>query len=624
MPWVWLGWHTVPLITRWRHQAFLRAVQQEFGLLEALSIEEIHHHTWSLRAQIQAKGLTSALVCKAFALVKVHCVRSMGVTPYDTQLMAARIMLSGQLAEMATGEGKTLTAGIGAGVAAFTGQPVHLLTSNDYLVSRDAEALTPLYSSLGFTVGTVLASMQAAQRKQAYACDVVYCTAKELVFDFMRDEAETQHFASALQLQAAKLSAAAPNTVLNALNIVFLDEADSLLIDEATVPLILSRYVSDDQQQRYFVQAMALTQPLEEGHDFILNRQHKQADLTPQGLEKVMLKSDVMGGVWHNAMYVRELIQTALAARYLYQASHEYLVSDNEIMVIDAITGRVAEGRVWSKGLHQMIALKEGLVPKPEVETIAQITYQRFFAQIPLVGGMSGTLHEARTELHAIYGLSIQQVPLFKPSQRQLLPIRVFKQAEEVWAYACQRIQFMHQLGRPVLIGTDSVADSELISQRLKQLGLPHQVLNARQNAIEASVIAAAGQLGRITVSTNMAGRGTDIRIAPEVVSLGGLHVLICQHNDSGRIDRQLIGRAARQGDPGSAEQLINLEKYSMYAGLLRSIGRFIPVQGRIQPACLVRLLVGWPKWLQSYHQRSHRRAIYQQDIELEEGNFSV
>lgn len=533
-------------------------------------------------------------------------------------------MLDGQLAEMATGEGKTLTAGMAAAVAAMTGQPVHLITANDYLVARDAAQLMPLFQSMGFTVGVVTERSSPQQRAQAYACHVTYCTAKELVFDYLRDQIETQHIVSDLHMHAAQLSQQAPNVVLRGVGIALLDEADSVLIDEATVPLILSKTVENSAQQTDFSAALVMADALQLDTDFHLLTEHMRAVLTPFGLQKMMQQTASIGGIWHNTLYVTELIQTALTARWLYHINQQYLIAAGEIKVIDPFTGRVAEGRVWSKGLHQMIALKEGLKPSQEVETMAQITYQRFFSQVQLLGGMSGTLQEARVELFLIYQLFIQQVPLFKPTQRKLLPSRVFCSATDGWQYVVQQVRALHQFGRPVLIGTDSVADSETLSALLKQHRLPHQVLNARQNAIEASIVSAAGQLGGITVSTNMAGRGTDIHISTEVANLGGLHVISCQHNDSARIDRQLIGRAARQGDPGSGELLMWLDHYPMYRRYRSMAERLIPMGGITQPVLVVRWLMAWPKWLATYHQRAIRHATFQQDAQLEKEHLSI
>ena len=453
---------------------------------------------------------------------------------------------------------------------------------------------------------------------------MTYCTAKELVFDYLRDQVETQHIVSDLHMHAARLSHQAPKVVLRGLGIALLDEADSVLIDEATVPLILSKAVENSVQQTDFSAALSMANRLQLDTDFYVQSAQMLAVLTPSGLANVMHQAASIGGIWHNTLYVTELIQTALAARWLYHVNQQYLIAAGEIKVIDPFTGRVAEGRIWSKGLHQMIALKEGLQASPEVETMAQITYQRFFSQVQLLGGMSGTLQEARVELFSIYQLLIQQVPLFKPTQRKLLPARMFKSATDAWQYVVQQVQTLHQLGRPVLIGTDSVADSETLSALLKQHQLPHQVLNARQNAIEASIISAAGQLGRITVSTNMAGRGTDIHISTEVANLGGLHVISCQHNDSARIDRQLIGRAARQGDPGSGELLMWLDHYPMYARYRSIAERLTPTGGLVQPVFVVKWLMAWPKWLATYHQRAIRHATFQQDAQMEKEHLSI
>ena len=560
------------------HQNFVagvRALQQQIADESAALLNARISH---LRARLARDGFHDASNTEAFAVVAVYCRRTLGVELYDTQLIAARIMLDNHLAEMATGEGKTLAAALTAATAALAGIPVHVVTANDYLVSRDAANLRPLYEALGLTVGTVTQPMAAPARQAAYACGITYCTAKELVFDYLRDGVSAPQHSAIEQRAAALAGAPAPQRLLRGLCMAIIDEADSILIDEARVPLVLSRAVPDSTQvstqvstrvntrvsaHQALQHAWKLSAMLDPATHFIADGSTHSTRLTAEGraqVHELCTRAAAETFNWMNRRHCEDQVALALTARYLLQRGRDFVVEDGRVHIVDATTGRKAAGRSWSNGLHQLVEIKAGCAPSAQVETLAQITYQRFFPRYFRLCGMSGTLREARRELHNIYDLHVVNVPLHRPLRRTLLPARVFANAEAQWSAVVTRARRLHEQGRPLLIGTGSVLDSEDLSRRLSANGLTHVVLNAQQDRQEAEIIAAAGAPEAITVATNMAGRGTDIVLAAASRDAGGLHVICCQQNAARRIDRQLLGRCARQGDPGSAEYFISLE----------------------------------------------------------------
>ena len=513
---------------------------------------------------------------QAVALAAEAARRSLGKTAYDGQLIAALHLLDERLVEMATGEGKSLATAIAAAAAALSGMPVHVITANDYLVQRDADVFRPLFKRLDLHVAAVVAPHGADERRLAYAHNVVYVTAKELVFDYLRDRTLRQSGRSALQQRVTALGAAATSgPLLRGLCMALIDEADSVLIDEALMPLILSRETSDATGRAYRWQVWALSGKLAEGADFTLHPTARQAMLTDAGRARIADMAQTLAPLWRSTRHREHAICTALVARHLYARDRDYIVQSakdargrpaDRIVIVDAVSGRLSEGRRWSQGLHAMVAIKEGCKPEPELETLSQITYQRFFRRYHRLAGLSGTLSESRAELRTLYGLQIVAVAPRLPPRRQIGGTRVFATAAERWAAVARRCQELMAHGRPVLVGTDSVADSQDLSIVLTAAGLPHTVLNAHYDADEAAIVARAGEAGRITVATNMAGRGTDIDVGPQVRAAGGLHVLCCQLNPSRRIDRQLLGRAARQGQPGSAETWIALDTQRLAA----------------------------------------------------------
>jgi len=602
-----------------RQVAAVRRVAVEWrGLDEAAFAARLR----TLRAHIGRDGLTPRHSVEALAVAVEAARRGLGLEAYDTQIHAALIMLDNRLAEMATGEGKTLAAALAASVGALAGTPVHVLTANDYLVERDATRLAPLYNCLGLHAGFVTGPMGEAERRDAYAAPICYVTAREVVFDYLRD-GQRRGFLRA-DLQRRNASRGRGEALLRGLCMALVDEADSLLIDEAMTPLILSRQVRGGAARALTWQAWALAGELVAGQDFTPVAAAMRVTLTPEGGSRLAALSAALGGRWRSRRLREEVVCTALAARHVYRRDVHYLVRDGQVEIVDEVSGRAAPGRVWSRGLHTFVELKEGCRPTPDTETLAQITYQRFFPRYHRLGGMSGTLREARGELREIYGVDVVCVPSRRPNSRKSLACRIYDTRRALWGAVTGRVSECRAAGRPVLIGTSSVAESESLSVCLTAAGIPHTLLNARLDADEAAIVACAGESGQVTVATNMAGRGTDIPLAAGVAAAGGLHVLNCQFTASRRIDRQLEGRSARQGDPGSAERWISLDtprvgEVDGLQALIRWAGQGSDGRIGLRPRLLDALL-GLSQWRQSRRERRARRALLEADREWERG----
>ncbi len=562
------AWSRVPGLfarrsRRFGFDRFVKRVKDEARSVENLKGEAFGKAISELRYQLRKEGQTDRLIARSFALIQQASERSVGMRHFDVQLIGGYVMASGMLAEMETGEGKTLTATLPACTSAFAGLPVHVLTANDYLVQRDAELMQPLYRTLGLTVGTVVDGMDVEQRRAAYACDITYCTGKQLVFDYLKDRLLLRNMPGRLSLTVQKLDAKQgrlSSLLLRGLCVALIDEADFVLIDEARTPLILSQPGDAPEQKETFVQALSAADNLESGVDFALRKQERRIELTDGGKNRLADLGERLGGVWTSARRREELVQQALSARHLFERDKQYLIRDGKIQIIDENTGRIMADRSWERGLHQMIEVKEGCEITPLKEPLAKITYQRFFRRYLRLCGMSGTAMEVAGDLSTTYGLEVVRVPTHRPSKRKFQPTRVYPGESGKWQAIVESIEHHQERGRPVLVGTRSVAASEHLSKLLNAKNLGHNVLSARQDAHEAQVVSQAGQRGRITVATNMAGRGTDIKLGLGVTEIGGLHVIVAERNDSRRVDRQLMGRCARQGDPGSCEAILSFE----------------------------------------------------------------
>ncbi len=528
--------------------------------LEALDERAFDSAVAELRRELVRRGLAAELLPRGFAVVREAARRSLATPHYDVQLFGGRVMARAGLAELETGEGKTLTATLPASLAALAGIPVHVVTANDYLVERDAREMAPLYERLGLRVGFVVeAEPDRDARREAYACDLTYATNKQIAFDYLRDQivsAGEARLASRPGLDRGRPSEASP--VLRRLCFGILDEADGLLIDDACTPLILSGdgAPADEPIVRA---ATELASRLEAGSDFELCRATGRVSLTPGGRERLAEMGRDVPGPLSGERRRAEWVERALRAEHLYERDRHYLVNEDAVEVIDQPTGRRAPDRAFEGGIQSLIELREGLPLTPQRTTLARISYQRFFRRYLRLAGMTGTAREVSSELFRVYGLRTTVVPTRVPSRRIDRGCRIHATIPEQLEDIALRVASLHAEGRPVLVGTASLEASERVSARLDESGLSHRVLSARQDREEAEVVAAAGERGRITVATRMAGRGTDVKPGEGVDEIGGLAVLSTERGEARRIDRQLFGRCGRQGAPGSHEEILSL-----------------------------------------------------------------
>lgn len=517
----------------------------------------------ALRNELRLKGATFTRVCQSFAFVREIAERHLGMRHYNVQLMGGWALFNGMVAEMETGEGKTLTATLPACTAAMSGMPTHIITVNDYLAGRDASLMRPVYEAMGLSLGVIQHGMTPEARQLAYQCDVVYCTNKELVFDYLKDYLNQRQRPGPVAYALRRLSDnAGSRTKLNLQGLYFaiVDEADSVLIDEARTPLIISGSGDSNFEEEVYRQAIIFAEQMVEQEDFILNETEKQINLTELGQERLEGLTEYTGGFWKAARRREQLVTQALTALHLFHSDKHYLVSDGKVNIVDEYTGRLMADRSWERGLHQMIECKEGCEITIQKDTLARMTYQRFFRRYHLLAGMTGTAREVAKELSSVYRLQVVRIPTHNPLIRKGGTPRFFASEKEKMNAIVQRSAELHAVGRPVLIGTPTVEASEMLSRLLDEHGLVHRILNARQDEEEAEIITQAGQKGQITVATNMAGRGTDIQLGAEVEQLGGLHVIASERQGARRIDRQLFGRCGRQGDPGTFEGFSSFE----------------------------------------------------------------
>jgi len=602
---------------------FLSLVNAEGQSLAELTDKQIKECIPDLRRRLYSEGLVESLVARTFAIVREISGRRLGIRPFDVQLLGGRVMLDGKIAEMETGEGKTLTAILPACTAALAGIPVHIVTVNDFLVMRDAAWMNPVYKFFGLTVGTITEGMAPEARRSAYGCDITYGTNKQLVFDYLKDRLMLGRDTRPMHLQMEGLHAEHARTsrlLLRGLCFVIVDEADSVLVDEARTPLIISNLGDSSQVEQVYHEAVTMARQLDIGPDFSIRPREHDIELSERGRRRATELAEPYGGVWMGPRRREELIRRALSALYLFQRDKQYLVRGGKVQIVDEYTGRVMADRSWERGLHQMIEAKEGCAITGQQETLARISYQRFFRRYLRVAGMTGTAREVARELWSVYRLPVVTIPTNRPVQRRQLPDEVYVTAEEKWTAVVDTLRRLQAAGRPVLVGTRSVSASEHLSGLLTAVGMAHQVLNARQDQEEAEVIAKAGERGRITVATNMAGRGTDIRLAPGVAETGGLHVLATERHDARRIDRQLYGRGGRQGDPGSFQVIVSLEDeivQEYFKDHAVRLGKLLPPSARPVLTSIGGLLVRVAQRAAERHHSRARRALLRVDDQL-------
>ena len=550
-----------------------------------------------MRAALRRDGFVPELVGQCFALAREAAVRTIGQRHYDVQLMAGWALLQGKLVEMETGEGKTIAATLPASTVALAGYPVHVITVNDYLAQRDCAEMGPLYRFLGLSVGAVVQGMPKAGRRQAYASSITYCTNKELAFDYLRDRVALAHRSSRLHLSLERLRNHASRDeelVLRGLYFGIVDEADSVFIDEARTPLILSSTTGATEEKVRCEQALEFARRLIRGNDYDVDLAERTVSLTSAGRAKLGDFVADLNGAWTSVRAREELVTQALSALILFLQDQHYVVTDGKVQIVDESTGRVMPDRSWERGLHQFIEVKENCEPTQRRETLARLTYQRLFRRYIRLAGMTGTAREVAREVKSVYGLDVVRVPLHRPSRRSYGRALVCATRAEKWQRVADVVERLAVAGaQPVLIGTRSVRSSEEISAVLRERAIEHALLNAKQDQAEASVVALAGRLARVTVATNMAGRGTDIRLGEGVAERGGLHVILTEYHESRRVDRQLLGRCARQGDPGSCQAIVSLEDeiYIVYAPAMTRLVKRLSNDGAQVPDTLSEAL---------------------------------
>lgn len=499
----------------------------------------------------------------ALAVVCEIAYRSMGMRPYPVQMMGALALHQGWLAEMATGEGKTLTVALAGVLAAWSGRPCHVVTANEYLAQRDAETMEPLYKASGVMVASALGDDSPEERQPAYGADVTYVTAKTLLADYLRDQLATRQGSGAKQeafMRWRGAEAASALMLKRGVHTAIVDEADSVLIDEAVTPLILSAPREVPGMHDAIIWAHALAEKLEEGKDYQGVQRDQRIELGEGAKTAVKQRYKRLPVGWQSERQGNELLQHALTVRSIYRKQQHYLVDDGKVVLLDEFTGRMMPERSLSAGLHQAIEAYEGLEMTHPNESMGQMSFQAFFRRMPRLSGTSGTVNEARAELWRIYQLGVIKIPTHRPRQTKILNTQVCVSEVDKWRKVAQYVHEVHKTGQPVLIGVRSVRSSEILKEHLEVLGLIPQVLNAQAHAQEAEIVAQAGQFSAITIATNMAGRGTDIHVVERSLEAGGLHVVIAEPNDSARVDRQLAGRCGRQGEPGTVTAVISVE----------------------------------------------------------------
>lgn len=507
-----------------------------------LTDDQLKEKTAEFRARLEKGETLNDILNEAFAVVREASKRVLGMRHFDVQLIGGMVLQEGRIAEMKTGEGKTLVATLATYLNALAGKGVHIVTVNEYLAERDSKIMGELYQFLGMTVGLNINGMSAEQKRDAYNCDITYGTNNEFGFDYLRDN---------MVLYKEQMTQ-------RPLHYAIIDEVDSILVDEARTPLIISGSANKSTELYYI--CSHFVKRLEPETDFSIDEKLKIATLTDEGVSKVEKAFNVDNLYDTNHVTLNHHITSALKAQVLFKRDVDYVVQDGEVVIVDEFTGRLMVGRRYSDGLHQAIEAKEGLKVQSESMTLATITLQNYFRMYQKLSGMTGTAKTEEEEFKKIYGLDVVVIPTNRPIQRIDMADAIYKSEDAKYRAVVKEIVERHKKGQPILVGTISIENSEKLSHLLRQKGVPHNVLNAKQHEREAEIVARAGQFGAVTIATNMAGRGTDIQLGEGVPAIGGLHIIGTERHESRRIDNQLRGRAGRQGDPGSSQFFLSLQ----------------------------------------------------------------
>ncbi|MBW7877558.1 MAG: hypothetical protein H3C47_16395 [Candidatus Cloacimonetes bacterium] len=557
---------------------------------------------------------------QAVALVSEIACRTLGMRPHIVQLMGVLAQSRNFAVEMLPGEGKTITAAISGILAAWTGFPCHIVTSNDYLATRDAQIMEPLYSGCGVSVNSIHAEMTPEARRSAYTSMVVYATSKELLADFLRDQMKKDNFSlNQFLLEQLTGQYLFEEPVMRGLHTAIVDEADSVLADEATTPLIISVPTKNGLLKEASLIASNLTKRMLKDTHYTVYEKFREVILTEEGEHWLESHKSAFPEVWEIKTRREFLIRQALIAREFYHKHKQYIVDEEgKIVIVDEATGRLMPMRSWGAGLHQAIEAKENLVLTDPTETHTRMSFQRFFRLYSRLSGMSGTMQNLHSELWHIYKLSTIKIPKRVPNTYKLEPALIVATTDAKWQSVCENIKQIHPTGRPILVGTRSIDESELLASMLQSLGIQCTLLNALHHEKEAEIIARAGAVGSITIATNMAGRGTDILISDEVVKLGGLHVISTQRHESSRVDLQLYGRTARQGQPGTVIPILSLEDFILKQHCPPTLYSLLQKTVHTAPGRLLALMTY--SWIQHRTEKvssSVRKKILEKDFSL-------
>ncbi len=573
-----------------RKNTLVQAINNLEPEMEALNDEELPKRLAFYKSQVQDEGKSlDEVLVPVFALVREASKRVLGMRHYDVQLLGGMVLHKGKIAEMKTGEGKTLVATLAVVLNALSGKGVHVITVNDYLAKRDAQWMGELYAALGLSTGVIVHGLADDERKEAYAADITYGTNNEFGFDYLRDN---------MKFYMEQL-------VQRGHNFAIVDEVDSILIDEARTPLIISG-ASEESVGQYRIMD-DIVHKLEQEKHYTVDEKARSASLTEAGVaycEKLLNVDNLFDPAHITAQH--HILQ-ALKANTVFRRDIEYIVQDNQVIIVDEFTGRLMPGRRFSDGLHQALEAKERVTVAAENQTLASVTFQNYFRLYDKLSGMTGTADTEAIEFHEIYGLEVISIPSHMPMVRKDYSDLIYRTQKEKFLAIVEAIIDLHKAGQPVLVGTISIENSELISHLLKKQNIPHNVLNAKHHEQEAEIVAQAGQRGKVTIATNMAGRGTDIVLGEGVTDLGGLHILGTERHESRRIDNQLRGRSGRQGDPGSSRFYLSLEDDLMrlfgserISGLMQKLG--LEEGDSIENAMVTRAVEGAQKRVEAHH----------------------
>jgi preprotein translocase subunit SecA len=602
------------------------AIVEKTNALQALEEDKFKEQIRQSAGQFRFQKVSPEFLDDTLSLLGEAARRSLGMQPYPVQIMGALALYDGYLAEMATGEGKSLTACLPAILAGWSGNPCHVLTSNDYLAQRDAEDMAVFYHYCDLSVGWVTDGMEQGERSSQYKKNVVYTTSKELLGDFLRDRLRMGNMGAAGRRLIQRLlhwpTLPGDGLVLRGLHTAIVDEADSILIDEAVIPFIISAPRENPVLVEAVLTANRVVRRLRRGRDYRVGSKRGSIRLTKQGERLLERLAHRLPGMWKGKERRLELVMQALQAREMYQQDKHFVILEGKVVLVDELTGRLTPNRSLGIGLHQALEAAHKVELSPPTETMARFSYQKFFRLFPSLCGMSGTIHESVEELWRMYGLAVLPIPTHRDIKRKQLLAMVFRSQQEKWSAVVEEVVKIHSQGRPVLVGTRSVDSSEAIAKQILARGLHYRLLNAVRHKDEAEIITNAGKKNYITIATNMAGRGTDIKLGEGVRELGGLCVIAAEPNESSRIDRQLYGRSGRQGDPGSAQLFYSLDDPIFRRFLPKIINRFLLLFLVLRlpgDNWLAGIILDWAQGRAERWGFKQRRAILRADQWLEE-----